>query len=260
MAGLPSSVHRWLRDQHEDSAARVAPLPSTQGEVWQVDTVRGARWAIKRASPATTDREAQGLNTAGPIGQTPYVEARLDTRTLVLTWHEGEASLEPVTVRAAGAWLRRLHDLPVADVDPMPIPEALERRVQSWLSRAPADLELPQQLLTAATFAGTKRAPCHRDFTPDNWLWTPQGALTVIDFGQSRPDLPLWDLVKLEGELFRQRPEVRPAFFESYGTLTDEDAERLRQLTRLHGLQTAIWGDLHGEPHFSALGRAILVD
>src|SRR5690606_39401374 len=68
--------------------------------------------------------------------------------------------------------------LPISqpDRDPMPVADALVRRLHAWRSRAqltPEELAIvdahgPQPSL----FEGAVRVPCHRDFAPRNWLWT----------------------------------------------------------------------------------------
>ncbi|MEM6295263.1 MAG: aminoglycoside phosphotransferase family protein [Myxococcota bacterium] len=233
------------------------PLPSTQGEVWSITTAAG-RAIVKRGSPAQTRREREGLAAAAAVGSVPTVLAQLDDRTLLLSWHEGSPSSSPGTLQTAGAWLRAMHEAPYVDDDPLSVPDALAQRVASWSARAvdPALVEAAIRL-DAAAFEGLSRVRCHRDFTPRNWLWS-ERALTVIDFGQARPDLALWDLVKLEAELFTEQPALRAPFHAGYGGLTDPQTRQLRQLVRLHGLQTATWGDEHGDPEFSALGRRIL--
>ncbi len=256
MTRLPESVPRWLRDHRAATVSHVTSLPSTQGRVWRVDTSEGAAWAVKRSSRAAIDRETRALALA--VGSTPRLACRLDPTTVLMSWHDGGPSLDPAALTAAGAWLRCLHQVPFRDDDPVCLAQALERRARAWALRAPNELRHVLDALDPSAFEGRRRAHCHRDFTPDNWLWTPERRLTVIDFGQARPDLPLWDLVKLEGDLFRQRPELRAAFFEGYGELSPRDAEGLRQLTRLHGLQTAVWGDFHAVPELSQLGRTIL--
>ncbi len=223
-------------------------MPTTSGPV-----------IVKRGSVAQTQRERAGLSFAASVGSVPTVLAQLDDRTLILSWHAGSASIEAHAVEAAGAWLRALHQRPHIDDDSLSVPDALARRLEGWSARArdPNLLRIAREIDVRA-FEGLARVWCHRDFTPNNWLWNEDGGLTIVDFGQARPDLALWDLVKLEATTFADDPALRRAFRTGYGTPTPREARQLEQLVALHGLQTAVWGDEHHDEEFSALGRRIL--
>ncbi|PRP89883.1 homoserine kinase [Enhygromyxa salina] len=172
----------------------------------------------------------------------------------------------PAIHRAAGRFLAALHRLDIPDRDPLPLAEALARRYRSW-ARAVAQIEgaldADQQRLveelapSAASFGAVTRVPCHRDFTPDNWLWDGR-RLAVIDFEHARLDLALGDLAKLAVE-WPARPELRLAFFAGYGrSLSAADDTRLRIVVALHGLASLAWGLRHGAPRFVAEGQRAL--
>ena len=251
---LPPSAAAWFDAQSHDVAS-VQSRPSSQGSVFVVTVATGERFVVKQASRAAVDRERRGLDTASAMGGVPGVLAVPEPTVLVMSWQAGESSETPDAVRAAGRWLRRLHAMEHAQPDPLPVRDALLRRRDAWLERA---VDIPIDAVSRATFAsfdGANRVFCHRDFTPSNWLWDPPRGLVVIDFGQSRADVGLWDVVKLEGELFSRKPALREPFYEGYG---DVDRAGVDELLLLHGLQTAAWGDAHGDPEFSALGRRLL--
>lgn len=255
---LPSAARTWL-SEHRGEVLHVVALGSTQGEVWRVDMCDGTSVVVKTGSAASIEREVWGVETAGALGRVPRILGRPSTKVLLLSWCPGEQSAEPEVVREAGAWLRRLHAVPCAYDDPLDLRDALERRRDAWLARAGADLDVSRvEILRFDAFAGLPRVACHRDFTPSNWLWDGEVGLSVVDFGQSRPDARVWDLAKLEAELFRSQPVLREVFHEGYGGLDAEERGRLDTLVLLHGLQTAVWGDTHGDSVFSALGRDIL--
>lgn len=253
---LPTAACAWL-SEHRGDVLGTTPLASTQGEVWRVDFVEAEPVIVKSGSVASIGREVQGLEAARE--RVPRVLARPAASVVVLSWHPGDPVASVDAVRAAGEWLKRLHAAPCECNDPLDPRDALLRRRDAWLARASGDLEVSRvEALDFAAFVGMHRVNCHRDFTPSNWLWDAEHGLTVVDFGQSRTDVALWDLVKLEAELFREQPHRRAVFYAAYGALDAEDEARLQTLLLLHGLQTAVWGDAHGVPAFSALGRAIL--
>lgn len=214
---------------------------------------------VKSGSVASVNREVWGLSAGEATGGVPSILARPAASVVVLSWHSGNPEASAEAVRAAGAWLKRLHAAPCVCDDPLDPRDALLRRRDAWLERACDDLDVSRvEALDFGAFEGVQRVTCHRDFTPSNWLWDTECGLTVVDFGQSRPDVALWDLVKLEAELFRAQPQLREAFYGAYRALGVEDEARLQTLVLLHGLQTAVWGDTHDVAEFSALGRAIL--
>jgi len=257
---LPAEARSWV-SAHRGDVAEVHPLRSTQGDVWRVALADGSRVVVKQASRAAIERECWGLGMARGVGSTPALLSRAAPDLVVLSWHEGVPSTHADAMRSAGVWLRGLHECGGAFEDPLPLVDAVERRRDAWLDRARTRLSEQtrarlRDAIEPSAFTGLGRAACHRDFTPMNWLWS--GALTVIDFGQARPDVALWDLVKLEAETFQEAAELRVAFFDGYGPLSSQDELRLGQLVLLHGLQTAVWGDSHGDTTFSDLGRAII--
>jgi hypothetical protein len=166
---------------------------------------------------------------------------------------------------AAGRFLRTLHQLPAVDDDPVPLVAAVAARLEAWHARArdllsPAERDALQQLAARTdAFAGVRRVPCHRDFTPDNWLLAGD-ALHILDFEHARLDAPEADLVKLSADTWSGRSDLAGAFLAGHGSLdTDADA-RLDVLLALHAVATLAWAERHADPDFRALGcRALAV-
>lgn len=165
---------------------------------------------------------------------------------------------------AAGRFARALHDLPAGDDDPVPLLDAVRARLARALDQAAPLLTLPERAALATlaarldAFAGAPRTPCHRDFTPDNWLSSGTGPLTVLDFEHARLDAPEVDLVKLRAELWPDRPDLAAAFLAGHGALTTDEAARLGVLLALHAAATLAWADRHVDPTFRARGRQAL--
>nr|WP_276600351.1 MULTISPECIES: phosphotransferase [unclassified Nannocystis] len=195
----------------------------------------------------------------------------LSARTLALTVAPGERlslgthdpALAPAAHAAAGRFLRALHELPAADDDPMPLVDAIAARQSEWHARArdlltPAERDALQRLAARRdAFAGVRRVPCHRDFTPDNWLLDADG-LCVLDFEHARLDAPEADLVKLCADVWPDRPDLAEAFFAGHGPLTPDATARLDVLLALHAAATLAWAERHDDPAFRALGRRAL--
>ena len=93
------------------------------------------------------------------------------------------------------------------------------------------------------------RVPCHRDFSPHNWLWDEtRQDISIIDFEHSNPDVWLCDVVKLFLELWLDHPHLENAFWRGYGRRESPQEKQLRkQLTALDSLITLVWGLEHKE-------------
>ncbi len=195
------------------------------------------------------------------------IAASTQPRALLLSWLSGASAERPAAGRrqsagppthvvnahrAAGRFVAALQALPVAEVDPMALDEAVARRRDGWLRRSARTLPGDLRAVAAAAvvperFAGVSRVPAHRDFRPGNWRW--DGArLGVIDLGHARPDAPMADLVKLAAGPWRAQPALKDAFLAGYGQPISASQERqLRALIALHGLATATWAQRHGD-------------
>jgi hypothetical protein len=81
------------------------------------------------------------------------------------------------------------------------------------------------------------RVPCHRDYTPRNWVVS-DGVPCVLDFELARLDVWLADLSRLHLGIWGTRPDLREAFLAGYGRqLTATDRAILQGCAVL----TAIW-------------------
>ncbi len=186
----------------------------------------------------------------------------LPATSISLTSHD-ERSLH----EQAGRLRRRLDDVPMDQDDPVPLAEALTRRLHAWIERGrpslpPALLERICAAFDPGPFEAATRCWCHRDLAPHNWIVQPTAIgprLWVIDFGQARPDAWLVDVLKLWDDAWARDPGLADAFFAGYGRELDStEHAQLRQLALLHGLATAVWGDRHAHARFSSHGRAVL--
>lgn len=159
----------------------------------------------------------------------------------------------------AGHFLKCLHTLPHHDADPLPVAEALKQRAAAWIERGRGRVvdELLARVQRGVTKAASivthlnlSRVPCHRDYTPRNWLVDlahDEMTFSVIDFEHARADLALLDTVRLETEVWLEHPEFKAAFFGGYGALSEEEEQVLHSLTALEALATLLWGFEHGD-------------
>lgn len=206
-------------------------------------------------------------------------------RALVLRRVAGEplahapvtAGLERAAHKRAGYFLRALHCVSERDTDPVPLGEAVQRRCEAWLARVEPALgadehaRLRERAAPAddpGLFAGARRVPCHRDFTPGNWLVSgplDDGKIAgldgffVIDFEHAHLDTPLVDLVKLWTDVWPDRPDLESAFFAGYGrNLGPAEHAQLGVLAAMHAMATIAWAHEHADLQFQALGQRAL--
>jgi hypothetical protein len=257
----PRPRDRRLADRITDIRWSPLSAPAT-GTLWVGEAASG-RVVLKQAtSRRGFDQERHALHALAGHRVPALLGADPATRLLLLAHVPGAppAPGDPAAHAAAGAWLRRLHDRPAPEDDPLPLAEALTRRARAALARAastaPVATAIRVGLQPDAPFPAAVRVWCHRDLTPRNWLWDADQGLHVVDLEHSRPDHPAWDLVKLATEVWPDHPAARAAFADTYGPLPDPGL--LRRLGFLHGLQTRTWGRAHGDPVYTALGERIL--
>lgn len=217
-----------------------------------------------------------GAWVGAPGVRTPRLLAHREEhpRALVLSWEPGvvlegaspDRGGELRLRQRAGAFLRALHDLPYRDVDPVAPAAAYAARLDAWSQRSRgvvpeavvasvrASVEEALPLLAVAS-----RVPCHRDYTPRNWLVAEDGALVVVDLEHARPDLRLADLERLWSGEWRRDPALREAFLAGYGReLTADEEGTLRRLSALGALSTVAWAREHGDVAFEERGWDVL--
>jgi Ser/Thr protein kinase RdoA (MazF antagonist) len=154
------------------------------------------------------------------------------------TDHPAEQGLH----REAGALLRRFHDAQplvpwddwaaakIAEFDSL-MPMASQLLGKRNLALARAQVEA----LSGLPCPG--QVPCHRDYTPRNWL-VKDGVQYVIDFEHARPDVWLADLARLHLGIWPDRPDLKEAFLDGYGSqFSDTDHAILQGVAAL----TATW-------------------
>jgi len=230
-----------------------------------------------RENGPTTDHSSSGAIdmspgtchlTHVPVRVPALLAFDLSARALALAVAPGERlSLapgeRPDAHAAAGRFLRDLHALQVADDDPVPLRDAIATRLAEWHARAdgllsPTERDALQRLAGCRdAFTGVARVPCHRDFTPDNWLLA-DDALHVLDFEHARLDAPEADLVKLRAEVWSDSPALEHAFLGGHGPLSADATARLDVLLALHAVATLAWAQRHADVRFQALGRQAL--
>jgi len=188
----------------------------------------------------------------------PMLRAHDDElQTLVLSALPGELSPWPgdeETHRQAGALLRRLHDSePAAPWDDFAADKLAEydELVPAASPLLPTDIlecVRAEVLALASLDAVPSRVPCHRDYTPRNWL-IDGSRVTVVDFELARRDVWINDLARLESGPWHGDPGLRAAFRDGYGR-TPSAAEA--GIARACRAVTAVWLVVKGRRYAEA--------
>ena len=146
--------------------------------------------------------------------------------------------------RQAGEVLRRLHEAQ----EPLPWPDlgaAKADELDRLAARAAGlftagELSFARsQVRALGSVTAAVMVPCHRDYTPRNWL-VHDGALSVIDFEWVRLDAPVSDMARLYLNVWPGRPDLAEAFLAGYGRPRPLDADDRAILNGCVAV-TAIW-------------------
>jgi tRNA A-37 threonylcarbamoyl transferase component Bud32 len=173
-----------------------------------------------------------------------------------------DARADAEMYRQAGEVLAMLHTLPVSDHGDDPVGAFVES-AERWNLRADGivssdDRSWVHERVAEITpmLAGTRRCPCHRDFTPRNWIVGADANVRIIDFGHTRADFWILDVDKLWSDQWIARPDRQAAFWDGYGSEpTDDERVVLEAASALGALSTIVWSRDHRDAEYEAHGR-----
>jgi Ser/Thr protein kinase RdoA (MazF antagonist) len=230
--------------------------------VLRLRDARGVTWFAKQHRERDRhDAEVTAYRQWVPAlgGHAPRLHAADESRSAIIVsaipgepapWPAAYLCALPVTDRRAeqalhrdaGALLRRLHHAQ----PPSPWDDWGTAKIAEFDALMPMASQLlgtrDLALVRAAveTLSGLPcpgQVPCHRDYTPRNWL-VGGGVQYVIDFEHARLDVWLADLARLHLGIWPDRPDLKEAFLAGYGCqLSDTDHASLQGLAAL----TATW-------------------
>ena len=240
--------------------------------VLRLRDAEGGRWVVKRnRERARYEAELAAYQKWAPaLGEHA---ARLrgyedEGQILVLSTLPGELSWpgDADGHRRAGAALRLLHESELA----RPWDEFQMTKLSEFEDLAPqasqlfpvdvVDFVLTRILALAELDRTPLRVPCHRDYTPRNWL-VDGDRLYVLDFELARPDVWVSDLTRLDSGVWHGRPELRAAFLEGYGrTLDAEDELVFGACAALTATWLVVKGTEHGQRELVDENRRMLAE
>lgn len=270
-------VYAFALEHLELKCSRFRGWPHAESLVWQLDALTGASFYVKVYRQARKYEQevfayrhflepllefVPRLVAEKPLGQRAILLTALPGKVL-----EGQSlkrSQQQALYTQAGALLRKLHDQSFHDQD-IALDLAWQQRFKAWCLRGEAYLAKADIAWLAALLADAlphlrsyKRLPCHRDYSPRNWL-VDGLRLRIIDFEHTRADLFLGDFQRLAAVYWPQAPDLEAAFWQGYGrNLNSEECYLLTVAMALEALTSIVWATEHQDEVFKAQGQKTL--
>lgn len=241
--------------------------PHGESTVLEVRDAGDAPWIVKQVrEPDVFTREVRALRDWAPRlgeGRAPRLLAAVASRSLIIMDRlPGRAGTAATTAqfRQAGRLIRRLHEVEPTTADP-DHPRRAAANVDGWVRRVPgvlgaADLDFVRgRIRTLESMPAVRSGPIHNDNQPRNWLTDADGTVRLIDFGKAKRDVQLRDFERMQYQEWRDRPDLRAAFFDGYGrALSDGEEEALTCIGAVAAATTILWARSHGAEHFEQHG------
>jgi hypothetical protein len=251
----PVVVHRDYSWAHGEST--VVEVRDAEGTPWIVKQVR---------DPDAFTQEVRALREWAPRlgeGMAPSLRAAVaDSLLIVMDRLPGRAGTAATGAefRQAGRLVRRLHEAEPATAD-CDFPARAASSVDKWVRRVPgvvggADLDFVRaQIRLMESMPAARNGPIHNDNQPRNWLTDSAGTVRVIDFGKAKRDVQLRDFDRMRHQEWRDRPDLRDAFFDGYGrTLSDGEEQMLTCIGAVAAVTTILWARAHADGSFERHG------
>jgi Ser/Thr protein kinase RdoA (MazF antagonist) len=271
-ADMPDDIERFVR-------AHIGPLAHAVfcgwyhgvSDVWECRAADGRHVFVKSCRDKY-DQEAHAYQAwvSHLDDRCPQlIAADADLGILVLTAVDGtlaqEMDLDADVFHQAGCVLRDLHGLALGGAQADPVAAFVER-AERWDRRSAAFVDDDDRAWMSGRIREitellphVRRVPCHRDYTPRNWVIDAEGRLRVIDFGHARADYWILDVDKLWSDQWIDRSDREAAFWDGYGTRpTDDERNVLGAVSALGAVSTITWSREHGDSAYEAHGRAHL--
>lgn len=240
--------------------------PHGESTVLELLDEAGRRWIAKSSRQAEQfQQEVTAYREWAPLlgDRVPRMLGHHETsHSILMTFEPGviSTSAGPAVHRQAGALIRRLHDAAPSRAAP-DFKESLRERFERGVSSAGPlfsrhDLDFVcGRIADLDGIPDPVRVPAHQDNQPRNWLVSDEGVVRLIDFGLTRWDVWVRDLVRLHQWDWQHDPELEEAFLDGYGRrLSDDDQQVLRSVAAVTALMTVRWAHEHGDAAFAQRG------
>lgn len=226
----------WVADVLGAPPVRVADRswPDGKSSVYELRDGEGVSWFVKQHhDPASYSAELFAYRrwVSAVADRAPVLRAHDDSQLALVVsavpssgirdWRDDDIR------RDAGALLRRFHtgeSFGLWD----DIAAVKQAAVEQWVRRedgllARREVDFVSGCATAlASLPKPARVPCHRDYTPRNWV-IDNGRVQVIDFEDAGADAWLTDIGRVTIGYWRDEPHLTDAFLDGYGRRLSTD-------------------------------------
>lgn len=257
---LPAPVTEVADRSWPDGKSSVHQVQDGGGSSWFIKHHRDREWysaevaAYRRWVPALGDRA-------------PVLHARNDGLCAIVVsalrasgrqdWHDDDVR------RDAGVALRALHSAESFGLWD-DIAAAKQADLERWTRRGAGLLSgteagIAQRCITAlAGLPAPERVPCHRDYTPRNWI-IDNGRVRVIDFEETQPDAWMSDIGRMTIGFWPGKPHLTDAVLDGYGRrLSADDEATATCLFAVSAVKFIVLGTELGKRDFVARTRHVL--
>lgn len=252
--------------------------------VWRLVASDGSQFWLKHHETARQfQRELMGLERYIPsLGSQTWwssptlVAKNSEMDVILMTGVEGDvlgeaaisADEEWTMFRLAGRFIRKLHDLKSTDPNETTAPIDIRDRSEHYLTAGKASIDTEtmrwaRTLVDQACMAGeVKPVPCHRDFSPRNWLIDRSRSgikFGVIDWERTGQDIWLQDFQRMVYDHWHHRPQLREAFFNGYGhEPTESEQLQLDVICLVGAIASISWANTHNDINFANISRKVI--
>jgi Phosphotransferase enzyme family len=266
---LDAELHRWLGSvlRPPVTAVRDRSWPDGKSAVVEVEDATGSVWFVKRhREPELYRVEAEAYRRWVPAlgDRAPALRATSDPlRALVLSAVPGlaESGWQDEAVRRdGGAVLRLLHGAEGCGRCEDLAAEK-EAELDEWVALGGGlltgdDLDFARAAVRElAGVTPPERVPCHRDYTPRNWVVADR-RVHLVDFEEMRPEAWMVDLGRMAiGWWFSER-QLMDAVLEGYGrTPSSDELEVMRRCYLVTAIRLVVLGTRYRKLEFVAATR-----
>ncbi|NKB58968.1 MAG: phosphotransferase [Alphaproteobacteria bacterium] len=265
---------------HIDNRSRDFGRPSI---VWRLTGSDGSRvWLKHHKESRLYRRELIGLERFVPAlgSQTWWASPTLVAKddeigVLLMTEVEGEpldlaelnSSEEAVTFRLAGRFACKLHNLQLSNPEKIAASVHVRERLEFYLAEGESAVDSAtagwaRELIELACAENCKLVPCHRDFSPRNWLVSKDKSgikFSVIDWEHASWDLWLNDAQRMAYDHWHSRPQLREAYFEGYGrSLNEAESLQLDTICLATAIASIPWAITHNDENYVNTNRMVI--
>lgn len=264
-----AELQRWLGSVLRPPVAAVCDRswPDGKSAVVEVEDATGSAWFVKRhREPELYQVEVEAYRRWVPAlgDRAPALRATNDAlRALLLSAVPGipqSGWRDEAVRRDGGTVLRLLHGAEgCGRCEDLAVEK--EAELDEWVTLGGGlvtgdDLDFTRSAVRElAGVTPPERVPCHRDFTPRNWV-VADGRVHLVDFEEVRPEAWMVDLGRMAIGWWFSEPQLMDAVLDGYGrTPSPDELEVMRRCYLVTAIRHIVLGTRYRKLEFVAATR-----